>query len=232
MNEKIFRSDCFIICPIGSENSAERKHSDLLLNHVFKPVLDSKQYNTIRADQVAKVGLITTQIINLILESSLVIADLTDQNPNVFYELALRHASGKPYIQVIKKGQKIPFDLAGIRTIEVDIKDLDDVNSVKQRIEEQIEEIENGHVPDSPVTVATTTRLIQDNDDLAEAVVNRIYGVINNSVGYGFGDDDRIDLIAKKLWSFREYSSISLEDLEGKLDDILDKLDDIKPGFI
>lgn len=227
MSEKIFKEDCFIICPIGKDDSDERKHSDKLLNHVFKPVLDSNQYNTIRADKVAKVGLITTQIINLILESSLVIADLTDQNPNVFYELALRHASRKPYIQVIKKGQNIPFDLAGVRTIEVDIKDLDDVENAKKRIEDHIKEIENGYVPDSPVTVATTTRLIQDNDDLAETVVNRIYGVINHwGGGYGY-NDERIDLIAKKLWSFREYSSISLEELDGKLDSILNKIDDL-----
>ncbi|WP_298239151.1 hypothetical protein [uncultured Algibacter sp.] len=228
MSEKIFSDDCFIICPIGKENSDERKHSDKLLNHVFKPVLDSKQYNTIRADQVAKVGLITTQIINLILESSLVIADLTDQNPNVFYELALRHASRKPYIQVIKKGQKIPFDLAGIRTIQVDIKDLDDVENAKKQIEEQIKEIENGHIPDSPVTVATTTRLIQDDDNLAETIVSRIYGAINWDGGYSYDDNDKLDTIARKLWSFREYGSTNLEDIERKLDDISNKIDNKK----
>ena len=226
MSEKIFSDDCFIICPIGSKNSEERKHSDKLLNHVFKPVLDSKQYNTIRADQVAKVGLITTQIINLILESSLVIADLTDQNPNVFYELALRHASRKPYIQVIKKGQKIPFDLSGIRTIEVDIKDLDDVESVKKQIEDKIKEIENGHIPDSPVTVATTTRLIQDDDDLAETIVNRIYHSINWDGGYSYSDNEKLELLSRKLWGLREFSSVSLEDIENKLDKILSKIDE------
>jgi len=229
MDEKIFESNCFIICPIGKVDSDERKHSDKLLNHVFKPVLDANQYNTIRADQVAKVGLITTQIINLILDSDLVIADLTDQNPNVFYELALRHATNKPYIQVIAKGQKIPFDLSGIRTIEVDVKDLDDVARVKKQIEDQILEIKNGHVPDSPVTIASSTKLLQDDYKLAEAIAQGIGNLRDWSGGYGheYDDNKSIESISRKLWGFREYGGISLEDLDSKLSEILNKFDDI-----
>lgn len=228
MEDKIFNKDCFIICPIGSEGSDERVHSDKLLNHVFKPVLDANQYNTIRADQVAKVGLITTQIINLIIDSELVIADLTDQNPNVFYELALRHATNKPYIQVIRKGQKIPFDLSGIRTIEIDIQDLDDVAKAKKSIEDQLLEMEKGHIPDSPVTIATSTKLLQDDYDLAEAIASRIDALSNWSNNYYYHENNNLDTIEKKLWGFREFGTISLEDLEGKLDDIISKLDELK----
>jgi len=225
MSEKLFTEDCFIICPLGSENSDDRLRSDKLLNHVFKPVLDSRQYNAIRADQVAKVGLITTQIINLILESTLVIADLTNQNPNVFYELALRHASRKPYIQVIEKGQKIPFDLSGIRTIQIDIQDLDDVARAKEEIEKQIDEIEKGHIPDSPVTVATTAQLLRDDEDFAEYIVNRIYQSINwDSGGYSYSDNAKIEEISRKLWGFREYGSVNLETLDSKIDELLSKL--------
>lgn len=225
MPDKVFDKDCFIICPLGSENSEARKHSDKLLNHVFKPVLDANQYNTIRADQVAKVGLITTQIINLILESTLVIADLTDQNPNVFYELALRHATNKPYIQVITKGQKIPFDLSGIRTVQIDVKDLDDVAKAKKAIEDQILEMENGHIPDSPVTIASSTKLLQDDSDLAESIASRI-GYLGDYYGGGYNleDNEKFGMIERKLWGLREFSSISLEDLESKLDIIIDKL--------
>ncbi|WP_299214088.1 hypothetical protein [uncultured Dokdonia sp.] len=228
MGNKIFEDNCFIICPIGSENSTERKHSDKLLNHVFKPVLDANQYNTIRADQVAKVGLITTQIINLILDSELVIADLTDQNPNVFYELALRHATNKPYIQVITKGQKIPFDLSGIRTVEIDVKDLDDVARAKKEIEDQILEIKNGHIPDSPVTIATSTKLLQDDYNLAETIAQRIGSIQDWSAGYGYEDNKSIESISRKLWGFREFGTISLEDLESKLDSIIDRLDNLE----
>ena len=154
--------DCFIICPLGDEFSETRKKSDTFLKFIFKPVLDANNYKAIRADQIPKVGLITSQIINLIMESPLVIADLTDSNPNVFYELAIRHAIRKPYIQVITKGQKIPFDLSGIRTIEIDIKDLESVESAKKEIENHILEFKKGHIPDSPISVASSVNRRSD----------------------------------------------------------------------
>ncbi|MCK6608989.1 MAG: hypothetical protein L6Q46_11930, partial [Flavobacterium sp.] len=166
--------ECFIICPIGNENSESRKRSDKLLKHVFKPVLDRNDYKALRADQIPKVGLITTQIINLIIESPLVIADLTDSNPNVFYELAIRHAIKKPYIQVIEKGQKIPFDLSGIRTIEIDITDLDNVENAIKEIEKQIHEFKKGYIPDSPISIASSAKIIQNDSDLAEEIADKL----------------------------------------------------------
>ena len=83
--------DCFIICPIGSEESESRKRSDKLFKHLFQPVLEELGYNAIRADQIDKVGNITSQIIDFLVEAPLVIADLSEHNPNVFYELGIRH---------------------------------------------------------------------------------------------------------------------------------------------
>ncbi len=221
--------DCFIICPLGSANSEIRKKSDTLLKHVFQPVLDFNNYKAIRADQIPKVGLITSQIINLIIESPLVIADLTDSNPNVFYELAIRHATRKPYIQVIEKGQKIPFDISGIRTIEIDTKDLDNVESAKKEIENHILEFEKGHKADSPISIASTSRLLQDDSDLADEIAERLSYLDSRSYNsYRYDDFEKIEEISRKLWGFREYGMVSLEDLENKLDTILSRLDDLE----
>lgn len=121
--------DCFIVCPLGNEGSKERKRSDTLLKHVFTPVLAKYGYVAIRADQIPKAGLITSQLINLIVNCPLVIADLTGGNPNVFYELAIRHATGKPYLQIIEKNERMPFDVSGIRTIQIDTGD---INSIEE----------------------------------------------------------------------------------------------------
>ena len=219
------KENCFIICPLGEEKSETRKQSDIMLKHVFQPILDANSYTAIRADQIPKVGLITSQIINLIIESPLVIADLTDSNPNVFYELAIRHAIRKPYIQVIKKGQKIPFDLSGIRTIEIDLKDLDSVEFAKKEIENHILEYKKGHKPDSPISVASSARILQDDRDLAEEIVEKINYLPRFSYNdYSYSDIQKIEDISRKLWGLREFSSISLEDLSEKLDLILQKL--------
>lgn len=90
---------CFVICPIGKMDSDIRKRSDLTFNYIIKPVVENFGYRPIRADHINESGMITHQIIDYIIESPLVIADLTDSNPNVFYELAIRHIVEMPYIQ-------------------------------------------------------------------------------------------------------------------------------------
>ena len=221
--------DCFIICPLGSANSDTRKRSDKLLKHVFKPILKENEFKAVRADQIPKVGLITTQIINLIIESPLIIADLTDSNPNVFYELAIRHAIRKPYIQVISKGQKIPFDLSGIRTIEIDITDLDNVDDAKKQIEDQILEFKKGYIPDSPVSVASSARILQNDSDLAEEIADKISYLSQwHAPDYSYEDNGKIEEISRKLWGFREYGSTNLEDLSSKMDKIMERLDEFE----
>ena len=64
--------------------------------------------------------MITSQIVEHIVKSRLVIADLSFHNPNVFYELALQHVCRLPTVQLIRKGDKIPFDLDQFRTISID----------------------------------------------------------------------------------------------------------------
>ncbi|MDX1943644.1 MAG: hypothetical protein SFU99_23960, partial [Saprospiraceae bacterium] len=92
---------------------------------VIRDILDEFDYDCIRSDSLTKGGIITTQIIEMLLKADLVIADLTGNNANVFYELGIRHATNKPFIQIIneeqdkdgKKITKIPFDLNQVRTI-------------------------------------------------------------------------------------------------------------------
>ena len=163
--------ECFIICPIGEPGSAGRKRSDQMLQYLLKPVLEERHYSVTRADMMPKVGMITSQIINAIFDSDLVIADLTGSNPNVFYELALRHASGRPYIQIIQEGDQIPFDIHGVRTLSVDHTNLDSVDAAKKTLTEWIVALEQDGTVDSPVSIARNVKALQSNDELAEKLL-------------------------------------------------------------
>jgi len=132
------RPICFVISPIGKDGSEIRARSDKVLKHIITPVADECGYDVIRADNISEPGMITTQIVNHILNDHMVVADLTDHNANVFYELAVRHAVRKPYVQIIQTGQIIPFDVAGMRTISVDHTDLDSVADAKIAIKDQM----------------------------------------------------------------------------------------------
>ena len=133
---------CFVICPIGDEGTDTRNRSDEVFRYVIQPVALENGYDAIRADHIDKPGSITTQIIEQILTAPLVIADLTGQNPNVFYELALRHAIRKPVVQIIQKGERLPFDVATQRTIELDHKSLGSAEEAKRRLDIQIKEVQ------------------------------------------------------------------------------------------
>jgi hypothetical protein len=115
-----YESTCFYVTPIGEEGSTARLHSDLFLSHIVEPALEEFKLRVVRADQIGEPGLITRQIFEYIFKSRLVIADLSFHNPNVFYELAVRHMLKKPVVQITQVGDKIPFDLNQVRTIIVD----------------------------------------------------------------------------------------------------------------
>lgn len=121
-SKKSWKNTCFVIAPIDQEGSEQRKHSDMLLEALIRRALD-RDWEVIRADQITAPGMISGQVVEHLLQSGLVIADLSFHNPNVFYELALRHAAGKPTVHVIRRGDPIPFDLKDFRTITIDTTD-------------------------------------------------------------------------------------------------------------
>lgn len=131
---------CFYVTPIGSADSEERKHSDLFLSALVEPAVQEFALQVIRADQIGKPGMITGQVIEHLMNAALVIADLSFHNPNVFYEVALRHASRKPIVQIIRQGDQIPFDLDQLRTIRIDTTD---IYTLVPRIETYRSEIAN-----------------------------------------------------------------------------------------
>jgi len=119
-----FESICFYVTPIGEEGSEQRKHADLFLGSIIEPALENLGLKVVRADTIEKPGTITRQIIEYLLKARLVIVDLSFHNPNVFYELAIRHAARLPVVQVIRASDRIPFDLSQIRTIKIDTSDI------------------------------------------------------------------------------------------------------------
>jgi hypothetical protein len=118
-----YDSTCFYITPIGTDDSDQRKHSDFFMEYVVTPAVKEFNLRVVRADQIGKPGMIGKQVLEHILKSRLVIADLSFHNPNVFYELCLRHTR-LPTVQMIRAAEPIPFDIEQYRTVKIDTKDL------------------------------------------------------------------------------------------------------------
>ncbi|WP_431233767.1 hypothetical protein ACQ856_03480 [Mycolicibacterium psychrotolerans] len=154
-DETASKLTCFIVCPIGDDRSEIRKRSDQVKKYIIDPAVEPLGYETTRADLTDESGQITTQIVTQLLNADLIIADLTGHNPNVFYELAIRHAFGKPFIQIGDKSERIPFDVAGQWSVLFDHKDLDSADEAKRRINKAAKAIRDGgddYKMDNPVT--------------------------------------------------------------------------------
>lgn len=150
---------CFLITPIGEDGSVERRHANMMLNHVVRPVFAQYGFTVVRADEIAKTGLISQQIFHHLAKAKICVADLSFHNPNAFYELGVRHAFLLPTIQIIHKDRKIPFDLSQGRTITIDTSDSymvpDHLESAKKTLAEYVKSLLDGNSSpeDNPVAV-------------------------------------------------------------------------------
>jgi hypothetical protein len=154
-----YTNACFIITPIGEDASDERKHADAMLKHLIEPVLEQVGIRAIRADKISKPGHITKQVVEHIAYCKLCITDLSFKNQNAHYELGIRHAFKLPSVQLIRKGDKIPFDVSQGRTIIIDTSDpytiMDRIASAKAELLEHVKALMAGakNQEESPITM-------------------------------------------------------------------------------
>jgi hypothetical protein len=156
---------CFIITPIGGDNSDVRRNTQGVINSVLRPLLKEK-YNfsdVVGAHEINASGSINNQLMSRIIYDDLVIANLTGLNPNVMYEVAVRHATMKPIIHICEKdGTILPFDIIDQRTIFYK-NDMLGVEELKKSLELMIEtSLETKEFKDNPIYNATKDKVFKE----------------------------------------------------------------------
>ena len=124
---------CLAIMPFGG-------YFDDYYLRVFKPGIEEAGLEPHRADDLFRPGSITNDICAYTRKAKIVLADLTERNPNVFYELGLAHAIGKPAILVVDDIDSVPFDLRNLRVIEYDKNDPTWGEKLRESITKAIQE--------------------------------------------------------------------------------------------
>lgn len=144
------RKKCFIITPIGDNGSEIRRHIDGIIDAVLIPVLEEHfDYDLEVAHRIDAPGNIPKQVITSIFDSDLVVANLTGNNPNVMYELALRHCFGTAAIMIAEVGTKIPADIVSERTIFY-VNDAQGVLELKDKLKSMVQRMhDDGKVEQS-----------------------------------------------------------------------------------
>lgn len=102
---------CFVIMPFGG-------WFDNYYESIYRPAVEASGLAVKRTDDLYRPGTIVNDIWSLTKKARILLADLTDKNPNVFYELGLAHALAKPVILVTDSMDDVPFDLRPLRVLE------------------------------------------------------------------------------------------------------------------
>jgi hypothetical protein len=101
---------CFVVMPFGGV-------ADDYYVQIYAPAIVDAGLTPVRADEVFSAGSVLQDIVELLSNSSVVVADITENNRNVHYELGLAHALGKPTILVAPQDAKIFFDVGQERFV-------------------------------------------------------------------------------------------------------------------
>ena len=142
--------ECFIITPIGALGSETFTKAMGLIDAVIDPVLIELGMKAMPANRMQDLGSINKQLIKRVIEDRLVIANLTGLNPNVMYELAIRHGARKPVIIMAENGTRLPFDITDQRTIFYS-DTLSGVEVAKDELKKKIEFALKDENPDNPI---------------------------------------------------------------------------------
>lgn len=109
---------CFVMMPIADMDGYDPGHFRRVYEHLIKPACIAAGYTAQRADFVAASNYIIIDILKKIIESDIVICDLSGRNPNVLYELGVRQAFNLPTVLIKDTITSRIFDIQGLRTTE------------------------------------------------------------------------------------------------------------------
>lgn len=144
----------FVISPIGKKNDDGVDFTDLFLEQIVKPAAkEAGGFKTpVRADEVKAPGSITAKIVVDIVNADVCVADLTQRNPNVMYEVAIAHAAGKPVILMQQEETPPPFDFTGERAIHYSLR-VDEANKARDDL---VDYLRNAHHDELDPKLAST----------------------------------------------------------------------------
>ena len=221
----------FVVSPIGTPGTTEAVNASHALEYIIRQALPKPEWNVIRADEEKDPGSITHRVIDRIVNSDLIVADLTDCNPNVFYELAVAHGYKKPVVTIMTSGQKVPFDIIDMRTVFYDLTNPASVHSAKERLRDSAREVLTNPTQTNPLVsyemFSTASNAVDASpDDKLEFAMGQVLARLGH-IERRLGAVDSIDAVHSGSSSdFASLADASLRSVLG-----LRRGDDIRHGL-
>ena len=137
-----YRVLCFVDMPFGQKpdlKSGVVVDFDQIYNEAIKPAIEECGLEALRGDEERTGGIIHGAMFARLLLAEFVVADLTLANPNVFYELGIRHAA-KPFttVPIFANVSALPFDVALVRAVGYQLKKGKLTKAAAQKLKSQL----------------------------------------------------------------------------------------------
>jgi O-acetyl-ADP-ribose deacetylase (regulator of RNase III) len=203
---------CFVVMPYGKRPVEDVEIDfDIIFDECICPAASAAGFEVVRSDREVASGVIMPRLFDSIYSADLVIADLTYQNPNVYYELGLRHALRPRGTLLIRRtggdlGVKRlgPRKRGAVADTAFDIKGVtiwsyeparDNLPAAVDGLRAQIERVAGAIDPDSPaflylegLRVTTGAPRAHARDDRTYELLNEAGEPVDRFVGYRSGD--------------------------------------------
>ena len=191
------REQCFVMMPFSDQGDYPKGHFDKIYDQIFKPAIEKAGYQAYRVDENSSSVWITEKIFKAIQESPMALCDLSNQNPNVLYELGLRQAYDKPVVLVQDEKTDKIFDVSGISTVFYESNRLyENVFDAREKITKAILDTKQGRynsivkvMKAHAAPVSTGDMTLEDKleimlsgiiDDIKEIKTDRSWGTKNH----------------------------------------------------
>ena len=171
-----YSSECFFISPIGNDGTPERDRNDGVRDLIVRPAATQVDLVALRADEIGQPGNVNLQVINHVLNAGVAVADVTGANPNVYYELGIRHAFGLPVVLITE--ESLPFDIVQERAIFFDHANLKTVAKAKDQVVEHLETLrDNPDAVESPIERAADLRRLGEGSPVERTLADLVQAI-------------------------------------------------------
>jgi hypothetical protein len=142
------KKQCFVLMPIADVTGYDIGHFSRVYEHLIKPSISLAGYSPIRSDDTVKTDYIAVGIVQKIVDSEVILCDISAKNPNVMYELGIAHSFNKKVVLIKDEKTGRVFDIQGLRTTDYDSSlRIDNVQKDISRISASLTETsENGDI--------------------------------------------------------------------------------------
>jgi len=135
------REMAFVVMPIGKRGTKTAETSREVYDCIIRPAVESRGLRCVRADEIVSPGSIIDQIRHYAAHSKVVVADISERNPNVLYEVGLRHGANGKAILMARDMELVPSDLKMDRVIHYDLSTPRSCTKARQDLENVLDEV-------------------------------------------------------------------------------------------